>query len=235
MKSIMVYYKKRENLIGRFILALILILATGLAYRAMAHRTSEILAEPVRLPTPLEEFPMRLGAWQGVEAPIPQVTVDYMKRNYADDFVSRRYTNETTGQSLDFYVVFCSTRPAGILGHRPRVCYPAHGFTNAKTEKIALTSLSGRDIDCMLHRFHRSAPFFDETYVISFYLYNGFPTTEEENFSNPLNRIVNLSGDHTRYIAQAQFSSSSRATLRRAVPDFLDQVVEFFPETNSKE
>lgn len=109
------------------ILGVLLLVSAGIAYRVPAKRIRRLGQEPIALPAPLSEFPVKVGDWVGQITDVPSTTEDYMRKHFADDFFSRVYVNSVTNAWASVYVVYCASRPGGILGHRPRVCYPANG------------------------------------------------------------------------------------------------------------
>jgi hypothetical protein len=173
---------------------------------------------------------MRVGNWDGNDLVIPTTTKEYMEKNFADDFLSRRYINTTDNAWADVYVVYCSSRPGGILGHQPRVCYPAHGWIHDGTEPSQFISQAGRQIPCLIHRFHKPAPEYDQTVVLNFYILNGQITTEEKNFAGLLDRKLNIAGNPARYVAQVQISSVLENSIRAAAADMTDLILDFLPD-----
>ncbi len=211
-----------------------LLVSAGIAYRVSAHKLKVLGNEPVALPVPLSGFPIRIGNWIGSELPIPATTREYMERNFADDYFSRRYVNSADKTWVDIYVVYCSTRPGGILGHRPGVCYPANGWLHESTETSQFTSQDGRQIDCLVQRFRQPAPALDEVVVLSFYVRNGRMTATESDFSGLFGRKANIARDPSRYVAQVQISSVLESSVRKAARDITDLVLDFLPDENGK-
>jgi hypothetical protein len=215
-------------------LAILLLVSTSIAYRVSAHKLKVLGNEPVALPVPLSGFPIRIGNWIGSELLIPATTREYMEKNYADDFFSRRYVNSADKIWVDVYVVYCSTRPGGMLGHRPGVCYPANGWLQETTETSQFTSQKGRQIDCLLQRFRQPAPAMNEVVVLSFYVLNGRITAKESDFSSVFGRKPNIARDSSRYVAQVQISSAQESSVRKAALDVVDLVIDFLPDENGK-
>jgi len=217
-----------------WVFAVILIILSGIAYRVLASRLKLVVANPVNLPVSLSAFPVQIGNWVGRDLPIPNTTKEYMEKNFADDFSSRRYINAAINAWADVYIVYCSSQPGGILGHRPRVCYPAHGWIHDSTESSQFTSRAGWQIPCLIHRFHKPAPAYDQTVVLNFYILNGQITTDERDFSGFLGRRPNIAGDPARYVAQVQISSVLESPVRQAAREMTDLVLDFLPDENSK-
>jgi hypothetical protein len=216
------------------ILAILLLVSGGITYRVFGHKLKLIGEKPTVLPVPLSNFPMQFGNWVGSELSIPAITKEYMERNFADDFFSRRYVNSAYKIWADIYVVYCSTRPGGMLGHRPDVCYPANGWLQETTETSQFTSQKGQQIDCLVQRFRQPAPAIGEVVVLSFYVRNGQITINESDFEGLLARKFNISRNPSRYVAQVQISSSLESSVRKAAQDITNLVLDFLPDENGQ-
>jgi EpsI family protein len=217
-----------------WVIAVLLLVSAGIAYRVWAHRLKVLGDEPIVLSIPLSNFPAQFGNWKGSDINIPATTREYMERNFADDFFSRRYVNSADKTWVDVYVVYCLTRPGGILGHRPGVCYPAHGWLLEGTQTSQFASQDGRQIDCLVQRFRLPAPALDEVNVLSFYICNGRTTAKESDFSGLFGRKFNTARDPSRYVAQVQVSSVLESSVRKAAQEMTDIVLDYLPDENGK-
>jgi len=215
-------------------LGLVVLFAGGATYTHFSTLWRGTGAGPIDLPVPLEDIPLNINGWTGMALSIPSTTQNYMRSNFADDFVSRRYINEDKRAWADVYVVYCASRPPGIKGHRPRVCYRGFGWIHDDTLKDHVVSRSGRDIPCLVHRFHKPSPGFQEVVVLNFYVASGVLTTDEDSFMKILGRRPNTEGDFTRYVAQVQISSGTENAIRLAAADIIDTVFDFLPDANGK-
>lgn len=214
------------------IVAVLLLVGAGAAHRLAAARLQGDSVGPVRLPLPLKDFPEHVGGWTGRDLEIRATTKAYMEKNFADDFLSRRYVNAAQGLWADLYVVYCSSSPAGILGHKPQRCYPGNGWIHDRTQTSRFTSGAGRPIECLIHRFHKPAPSYQEIVVLNYYVLNGKITLSEDEFSGPLGRRPNISGDPARYVAQVQVSSILEHSARTAAAQMADLILAFLPDEN---
>ncbi len=212
----------------------LLLILSGVVYRVIASHLQLVSDTPISLSMSLSSFPSHIYDWVGTELTIPSITKEYMEKNFADDFLSRRYinNNNATKSWADVYIVYCSSKPGGILGHQPRVCYPAHGWVHDSTEPSQFTSRTGRSISCLIHRFHKSTSIYEQTIVMNFYILNGQITTKESDFSSPFSRRPNLARDPTRYVAQVQISSVLENSVRTAAKDITDFIFDFLPNDN---
>lgn len=212
------------------VVAVALLVGAGVAYRAFASRWQVTIDKPIELPVPLSQIPKQIGAWVGEELEIETGTKIYMERHFADDYVSLRYFNATNRLWADAYIVYCASRPAGILGHQPRVCYPGNGWIWDSTAPSQFTTRSGRTVDCLMHRFHKPAPAYQDVYVLNFYVLNGRITLSEKDFSGWLGRRPNLAGDPARYVAQVQISSTNERSPGALASEITDTILAFLPD-----
>ena len=213
-------------------LAIVLLVGAGVGYRAGARRLNAIFGNPVKLPLPLSAIPMDIGVWSGKEQPLPTTTKEYMEDNFADDYISRRYFNQDKGIWAGIYVVYCSSRPAGLLGHRPDVCFPANGYARDKATRAEIVTRGGQKIECRMQQFHKRPPDYSETFVLSFYVLNGQFTLSEDEFSGFWGRRPNLSGNLARYVAQVQITAGLDSVARAAAVDLIDEILSFLPDAH---
>ncbi len=217
-----------------WIMAILLLISAGISYRVLASHLKLIVDTPIRLAVPLSAFPLKIGNWAGMDLSIPTTTKSYMERNFADDFISRRYINIRGNAWADVYIVYCSSRPGGILGHRPRVCYRGSGWIHDGTEQSQFISRAGRQIPFLVHRFHKPAPRHEQTVVLNFYILNGQITADESDFSGPFGRRPNIARDPAQYVAQVQISSILENSVLRAAKDMTDLILDFLPDRSSR-
>lgn len=221
------------------LLAIALLIIAGVGFRVAAAKFSWTIGEPVKLPIPLNEIPTEIKGWVGTKLEIPAVTDEYLRSNYADDYMSRRYVHAAAVLWADVYVVYCSSRPAGIIGHKPRVCYPAHGWTHEQTTESEIVTDSGRPVQCEIQRFQERETF-QQKVVLSFYVVNGRTTVREKDFASVLGRRPNLSGDYARYVAQVQISASfslpesSERSVRAAARGLVDTLLAYLPDADGR-
>jgi EpsI family protein len=215
-----------------WVLAILLLISSGVLYRGVTSRLQAAYQSPIKLPISLSEFPKEIGIWVGTDLPIRSTTKEYMEQNFADDYFSRRYINPQNNSWADVYVVYCSTRPGGILGHRPQVCYPGAGWIWDSTDESSFVTAAGKKISCLIHRFHTPEPKYRETVVLNFYILNGQITTRESDFSGLLGRRPNIAGNPARYVVQVQISSVVENSIREIAKAIADPLLDIFPDEN---
>ncbi|MCP4607836.1 MAG: EpsI family protein [Planctomycetes bacterium] len=216
-----------------WILAIVLLVSAGMTYRILASGLERAVSKTIKLPVPLSAFPMKIGNWSGKDLPIPNTTKEYMEKNFADDYFSRHYIHSNTQARVNVYVVYCSSRPGGIVGHQPLVCYPGNGWIHDGTETDQFISWAGQKIPYLIHRFHKPE-LTDEAVVLNFYVLNGKPTADENDFSGSLWRRPNIAGDLAQYVAQVQVSSILESSVRIMAKDVADLILDYLPDQDGK-
>lgn len=213
-----------------WVLALILLILSGVGYRVLASRLKLLVGNPINLPVSLSAFPSEISNWVGQDVPISE---NIQRVAGTDDFLSRLYVNSTNNQWANVYIPY-TARPRTMLGHRPQVCYPASGWIHDSTEPSEVISSSGRKIPCLIHHFHMPAPGYEERIVLNFYILNGQLTADESGFSGVGWRTPNIAGAPARYVAQVQISSILENSVRKAARDMTDLILDFLPDENGK-
>jgi hypothetical protein len=212
------------------LLAVLLLIGAGVAYRVAGSGLPRIEDNPVALPVPLRDIPMQINGWTGRDMSLPTTTEEYIRANFADDYVSRQYTKETEGLSAEIYVVYCCSYPSGLSGHKPSVCFPAHGWVPDLTRATEITTRSGRKIPCLMHQFHKPSPDYEQVSVLSFYVVNGEITLRERDFSGFFDRLPNISGNRARFVAQVQVNAEFDRAAELAAADLVDTILTFLPD-----
>lgn len=211
-------------------LALVLCVSAGIAYRVLAYRSDLVVGAPVKLPVSLSAFPKQIGHWLGDDVPIP----DNIQRVAGNDaFLNRLYSNKVNNQWANVYIAY-TAHPRTMLGHRPQICYVAGGWVHDGTQASTIISIAGREIPCLIHRFHRPAPENEETVVLNFYIVNGRLTSDERVFSGVGWRTPNIEGDPARYVTQVQIGSVLENSIRAAAVEMAEKILDFFPDDKGK-
>lgn len=223
------------------------LLAGGLGQRWVERLLIAADETPVALKRPLSEFPMRIGPWQGADVPMDKRVLEVAGN---DAQVYRRYLNTETREVVDFYLAF-AVRPAKMLGHRPQVCYPAHGWvpTGSRPERLLLAD--GKELECLVFRFTRKSSVVglggsgeEAMVVLNYYIVAGRYTTEWTDFWGPKWRLPNLSRDPRIYVAQVQISAAPRdarglndaeGLVKRFAVSVRSMIEETLPSSNDAE
>lgn len=220
--------KKRLREKTIWLIAVFLIIASGIAYRAVAAKLQVISSTPVTLPVPLSQFPRSIGTWEGEDVPL-SAAIQRVAGN--DDFVNRRYRNTAENAWASVYIAY-TARPRTMRGHKPQVCYPAAGWVLDHTETIQLESTSGRQVSCLIHQFSRPTIGGNGVTVLNYYVVNGKMTCNEGDFSGVAWRTPNINGNPARYVAQVQISSSLESYARLAAREMVEPILSYLPDAN---
>ena len=213
-----------------WILAVLLLVSSGVTYRVLASRLKLVVDTPIELPVPLSSFPKQVGPWTGEDMPIPP---NIQRAAGNDAFLNRLFINKLGNQWANVYIAY-TAHPRTMMGHRPQICYVAGGWVHDGTELTNETSSIGRAIPCLLHRFRRPSPETEETVVLNFYIVNGRLTSDERVFSGVGFRTPNIDGNPARYVTQVQISSVFENSVRSAAKDIVELVLDYFPDENGK-
>lgn len=213
-----------------WIFAIVLLICAGISYRVLASRLELVVDTPVSLPVSLDFLPERIGSWTGQDVPIPPNIVRVAGN---DAYLNRLYINNITNQWANVYIAY-TAHPRTMLGHRPQICYVAGGWIHDETENKQITSGSGLELPCLVHRFHRPEPDREDVVVLNFYIVNGKITSDERVFSGVVWRTPNIDGDPARYVAQVQVSSRLENSVRAAAMDMTEVILDFFPDNSGR-
>jgi hypothetical protein len=211
-----------------YILAISLLIATGIGYRIAGAKLETAMEAEIELPVPLSTFPYRIGGWVGSDIEIPEM-IQRVADN--DDFLSRSYRHKLTNAGASLYVAFTG-RPRTMRGHRPVKCYTAAGWNYLGTDESSITTVSGRALPCQIHRFNRIEPFRDEVFVLNFYILNGHIVNSESGFSGIGAHAPNFEGELANYVAQVQISSTTQSSVENLGSTVADKIITYFPDPN---
>lgn len=195
---------EKANLLAIVLLSALVLLAGGAAHRWSDTFLATRDSIPAVLERPLSSLPLQLGSWHGVDVPLRDGVLDIAKN---DDYVNRRYLNKESTHTVGLYIGY-TVQPDNMLGHRPRVCYPAHGWTNKETSRSRIVLSNGTELDCLIHEFERRQPVYQGVVVLNYYILQGRHTCDWGNLWQRKRRLPRRSRDAGLYVAQAQISST---------------------------
>lgn len=178
---------------------------------------------------PLAKFPRELNGWTGENLLFPAATQEQMATRAPDDYLNRRYIHGGADVWADLYVVYCSSELMSVFDRQPPDWYPALGWTWDQTDPLRIVTLSGRRIDCLVHRFHRTSPSPEDIVVLNFYVLNGGLHAGTQDMVDFWPHDGNPSKDPARYAAQVQVASDKEATAQSAACALVDTILAFLP------
>jgi hypothetical protein len=104
--------------------ALALLLLGGVSHGLFSNRWG-VAEDIVSLGQKLSEIPTEIGPWKCVQDSKLEENVE--KTLEAKGYISRLYTHQTTGESVNVFVVFGPKGPIAV--HTPEICYSARAVT----------------------------------------------------------------------------------------------------------
>ena len=147
--------------------AMVLVIGSGLAYRALQRRAEGDRPTPHLLPGTLASLPFEIDGWVGADEPLDKRVADATD---TDDYVSRIYRAGDAQVGLFFAY---GTRFRDLLPHRPEVCYPAAGWVLQQQHFETLVTPDGRHIPVRIHRFQGGPVDAVSVTVLSYHIVDG--------------------------------------------------------------
>jgi len=121
--------RRDRRLPAPFVATLVVLLAAAVGATALPER--EEVAPPRAA---FEQFPMKLGGWQGRPGRMEQMYIDVLK---FDDYVEANYVGPT-GKPVNLYVAWYASQRKGESAHSPRTCIPGGGWRIVSLEDRAV-------------------------------------------------------------------------------------------------
>lgn len=191
--------------------ALAVLVLAGVGHRVLLARIDAALGwvyEPLQ---PLATVPLQLGAWQGTDEPIDE---HIRKIAGDDDALSRTYRLSDGQASVGIYVGYIG-RPRKWIGHRPDVCYRAHGFEQLSQEAGSLRLPDGRSVPCFIYEFRSPAMGGARQLAMATYIINGEFIASLDEIGQMNARRVDLSGRRPNYLARIQVNTAATGDRNR--------------------
>lgn len=213
-----------------------LLLSVGAVHWVAEERIIAALGRVAQLRNPLSSLPLEIGDWYGKEVPL---TTDVTRApNFDDDFANRTYCSQTSGRTLSAFIGYVG-RPRVRIGHRPDVCYAAHGWRQISEERLEVIGADGRSVPCVLYTFDRPNALDRPMLVLSTYISNGRYITSSVDLARWNSRAPAMFGERPAYLARVQVSMKQSASpeadiaaLRDFVAEIVDPIIELMPYWN---
>lgn len=187
------------SVVAAAITASILILACGLAYRALAARLSAVgTASPIASEA-LRRLPMQIGDWTGQDVPLDETIV---RKTGTDGHMNRRYSRHNGLENVGLYIAYGVTARA-LAGHRPENCYKGAGWTLIDRQSMEVSLADGSTLPCSVFSFSRGGLNVEKIVVLDYFIVDGRHCGDA---SLLLSRAWRGSGT-VDYVAQVQISS----------------------------
>ena len=112
------------------IILTVLLLSQAAVFYGLSH------GENVPLARPFEQFPVQLGDWRMIQQGVMEKEVMDVLR--ADDYISRLYGRDGSGEA-SLFVAFFKSQRAGQAPHSPKNCLPGAGWVWTVSDQIPVT------------------------------------------------------------------------------------------------
>ena len=182
------------------VVAAALIVAGGVAYRAIFARLNKSADRVVFPRGTLELLPKQWGPWLGEDRPVEDRIFEAAD---IDDCVQRIYS-QPGGQNRVALYVAAGVRARDLVPHRPEVCYTTHGWTMQRTDDVQVPRENKRPIDARLLYFKPSGLSEEHLVVLNYYFIDG------DSYPDVAKLREKASGFKAdlRYMAQIQITRS---------------------------
>ena len=199
--------------------AAVVLLAGGWGHRGLVARIALAVGEVAELSRPLTSLPLELGGWYGHE--IPMGDIPSRVAWFDDEYVNRVYVNRATGSRVVVFVGYVG-HPRAHFGHRPDVCFAAHGAEQVASDALVVELPDGGRVPAFLYEFRAPGMLEERTLVLATYLINGRYTADPDELRRFNARNPGLMGERTAYLTRVQVSiraSSDRGADVAALRD----------------
>lgn len=107
-------------------------------------------SEPVRIVSPLSNFPKELSGWKMIqEGVVEKEVMDVLK---ADDVITRWYGNAKYPEIASLFVAYFTTQRNGKAPHSPQNCLPGSGWLPVLRDRIYVP-IEGESVPLEANRF----------------------------------------------------------------------------------
>jgi hypothetical protein len=188
------------------IAAAALLTAAGVGHRVLLARIQYALTQVYPPRQPLATLPLQVEGWSGREVALDPR--ELQAANFDDEYVSRVYAQAAGSASVAVFVGYVG-RPRMHLGHRPDVCYAAHGWEQADQRPIDFKLPDGRRGTAILYSFRRPDDVGRPLLVLAMYVVNGRYVRDPDDLRRWSARSPGLLGERPPYLARMQVSLRS--------------------------
>jgi len=201
--------------------AAVLLCCAGAGRHFVQARVKAAMGQMLPLSQPLSTLPLKVGQWEGRDLPL-----DDEVRQLAgdDDSINRVYVQSHLARSVAVYVGYIG-RPRARMGHRPDICYPAHGFQETAKESLELKIADGSSAPVVLYEFSAPALGGGRDLVLATFLINGHFSSDVSEANSYNTREPGILSRRDAYVARVQLSlraSADRAADVALLSDFAE-------------
>lgn len=110
----------------------------GAGLVAMAERPEPVLAR-----ASFDQFPMRVGQWNGIQQPAFEPSI--LAVLGVDDYLTRVYVNEDRSAGVGVYIGYYGSQRQGDTMHSPQNCLPGAGWEPVSNSHMPILVATGPD------------------------------------------------------------------------------------------
>lgn len=191
--------------------AIALLLLSGAGIRTLAARYASLAGGTPLARGTLEQLPLQIGDWVGVEVPLDERIV---QATDTDDLVNRSYAH-LNGKDKVFLFLACGIRMRDLAPHRPEVCYPGGGWTLDDRRVLDLALSDESELPVQIYEFSRGGLESSRISVLNYYLIDGQYCPDVSLLRSKAWRLKS----DVRYIAQVQIVSAVDSSLGSKTAD----------------
>lgn len=151
------------------LVAVVVLLGTGGAYRLLAARYASIAGSAPIAPDALRQLPLTIGSWKGEEVELNQRII---QATDTDAHVSRVYQKTAGMERVSLWIAF-GERFRDLMPHRPEVCYPGAGWVLNDVETYEFPTTDNQSVESRILEFHRGVLQDQRVAVLNFFILDG--------------------------------------------------------------
>ena len=182
--------------------------------------------EPVVVRTNLENLPMHLAGYQGVEDTFPQEVYDVLQ---ADFHLYRHYHKPQ--EELSLYIGYYGTAKGGRTGHNPYACLPGAGWGVVDEQKITLKppyASQGVQVNAIVAKK-------GDTYNLMLHWYQSagskvLTTGLQQNLQRFLGRLIHNRNDGAYIQVSTLTTAQDAASIQNRLALFAEEVLKLLPD-----
>jgi EpsI family protein len=182
-------------------LAMVL-LALGAAATITAQFLGVEAEQELVASAPLEQIPLRIGRWEGIERPVPEEISAMLT---SDAMIHRVY--QDLGYEIHIWVIYWSSRNMVKGYHHPDVCWPNRGF-RAENREIVPLAAGGGTLPVTVREFSRGS----DRQLILYWTQEGRRVWTEDD-----EKRVQAAGDSHDWLGERLFQRGPQVTTGRLV------------------
>jgi len=185
----------------------IVLLALSFTATVTAHFLGSGAEQEVLAAAPIEQIPLRLGRWEGRDAPIPDEVRELLT---ADAIIHREYRD--LGYDVTVWVIYWSSRNMVKGYHHPDVCWRNRGFRQESRDLVSIAA-GGGTVPVTVREFARGGDTGRTTrQLILYWTQEGKRVWSAED-----ERLVQTAGDSHDWVGERLFRRSEVTATGRLV------------------